>query len=387
MNDDRFTVRSGTSEAFRETARSRRVALLLPDMGGGGAERVALTLAEYFVAAGHEVDLVLMRAEGALLAALPAGIHLVDLGTSRIRSAIPAFARYLKERQPQAVQVSMWPLTIAAIVARALAGSSTRIVTSDHTILSKQYPRSRPLIHAFLKWSVRLLYPRAEARVMVANEAADDLARLSGLDRSAIEVIYNPVAGPPANLQPRPDIDRLWGDAETRIITVGSLKGEKNHPLLVRAFARAFRGPRARLMIVGEGPLREQLEQTIEAEDVREQVVLPGFTSDPWPFYASADLFVMSSDFEGYPLVLVEALRSGLRIVSTDCRSGPREILDGGRFGTLVPVGDEAALADAMRARLAEPIDRAALQAQAEALSGRQTCERYLRLMLDAVPA
>ncbi|WP_263854050.1 glycosyltransferase [Sphingomonas parva] len=348
---------------------------------------MALTLAEYFVAAGHEVDLVLMRAEGALLAALPAGIHLVDLGTSRIRSAIPAFARYLKERQPQAVQVSMWPLTIAAIVARALAGSSTRIVTSDHTILSKQYPRSRPLIHAFLKWSVRLLYPRAEARVMVANEAADDLARLSGLDRSAIEVIYNPVAGPPANLQPRPDIDRLWGDAETRIITVGSLKGEKNHPLLVRAFARAFRGPRARLMIVGEGPLREQLEQTIEAEDVREQVVLPGFTSDPWPFYASADLFVMSSDFEGYPLVLVEALRSGLRIVSTDCRSGPREILDGGRFGTLVPVGDEAALADAMRARLAEPIDRAALQAQAEALSGRQTCERYLRLMLDAVPA
>jgi glycosyltransferase involved in cell wall biosynthesis len=167
-----------------------------------------------------------------------------------------------------------------------------------------------------------------------------------------------------------------------RIITVGSFKEQKNHALLIRSFARAFRDRVARLMILGEGPLRPQLEELARAEGVADQVLMPGFTTDPWPYYASADLFVLSSDYEGYPLVLIEAMRSGLSIVSTDCESGPREILEEGKYGTLVGCGDAEALAAAMEEALRRPTDPAALQARAEAISGQGTSDRYLELML-----
>jgi glycosyltransferase involved in cell wall biosynthesis len=124
------------------------------------------------------------------------------------------------------------------------------------------------------------------------------------------------------------------------------------------------------------------LEPLVQSEGMAGQILLPGFTTDPWPHYASADLFALSSDYEGYPLVLIEALRCGLPIVSTDCESGPREILGGGRFGTLVPVGDEVALAEALKQALAQPRDAAALRARAEQLSGQSTSDRYLELML-----
>jgi glycosyltransferase involved in cell wall biosynthesis len=138
-------------------------------------------------------------------------------------------------------------------------------------------------------------------------------------------------------------------------------------------------------MILGEGALRRELEILAGELGVGGQVLLPGFAADPWPYYASADLFALSSDYEGYPLVLIEALRSGLPVVSTDCESGPREILDGGRYGTLVPVGDEQGLAEALWGGLAGRHDAAALRARAEALSGQSTSDRYLELMLGAI--
>jgi glycosyltransferase involved in cell wall biosynthesis len=359
----------------------RRLALILPDFRGGGAERVALRLAEDFLRAGHDVDLVLMEKRGELLELVPPSVRIIDLASPRIRNAVRPLVRYFREAQPHAVQVSMWPLTIATILAHRLARSKARVITSDHAALSKQYP-PKTRAHRALAWSVRAFYPLADARIMVAHEAADDLARLSGLDRNLLEVVYNPVSAPPADLVVPPALEAAWGGASKRIINVGSFKDQKNQLLLIRSFARAFRGTAVKLMILGEGPFRPALEALRAELGVEDQILLPGFTTDPWPYYASADLFALSSDYEGYPLVLIEALRAGVPIVSTDCESGPREILDGGRYGTLVPVGDEEAFAHAMAAALERPVDREALRARAEALSGQGPSDRYLELML-----
>jgi glycosyltransferase involved in cell wall biosynthesis len=289
--------------------------------------------------------------------------------------------RYFRNSPSDAVQVRMWPLTVAAIIARRLAQSRARLVVSDHTTVSKHLA-CRPRTLAMLGRSIRLFYPWADACVTVSEAAAWDLAQISGLERAEWNVIYNPVDAPPPNASSLPEIEALWGDAGGRIITVGSLKEEKNQRLLLRSFARLRKRRAAKLMIVGAGPLEDELKRQAVSLGVADHVIFAGFVAQPWGHYLSADLFVLSSDYEGYPNVLVEAMRCGIAVVSTDCESGPREILDGGRFGRLVPVGDEAALAEAMAAELDAPHSADSVRERAEALSGAGTIQRYLDLLI-----
>jgi glycosyltransferase involved in cell wall biosynthesis len=358
----------------------KRLAFLLPDMRGGGAERVALKLIEDFVALGHRVDLVLMAAEGDLIPLLPPGVRVIDLGAARIRDVLLPLRRYLRREKPDAIQISMWPLTVIGILAHRLARSRARLVVSDHIMLSRQYALGR-LGSKLLGLSIRLFYPMADARVVVSKQAGDDLARLSGIARDSIELIYNPVAVPPAGSGTTAEIEKLWSTRDARILTVGSLKEQKNHQLLIRSFAQLLRSKPAKLMILGEGDQRGPLAALAEAEGVADKMLMPGFTADPWPFYSSADLFVLSSDYEGFGLVLVEAMRSGVPVVSTDCEAGPREILADGAYGRLVPCGDVEALAEAMRQALDNPSDAQALKARAEEISGPRSSARYLELM------
>jgi glycosyltransferase involved in cell wall biosynthesis len=331
--------------------------------------------------AGYRVELLLMRKEGELLDLLPREIEIIDLKAPKVRNAIGPLVRYFRERPPHAIQIRMWPLTVAGLIARRLSRARVRVVVSDHATLSHQYG-DKPAAFALLRLTTRLFYPGADARLVVADGAADDLARLSGIDRSTIEVIYNPVPAPPAGTCTTPEIEALWGGREPRILTVGSLIEAKNHALLVRSFARLRKSRPAKLMILGEGGSRAATAALAAAEGVANDVVMPGFALDTWPFYASADLFVLTSNYEGYPNVIVEAMRSGLPIVSTDCVSGPREILQDSEYGTLVPPGDEAALARAMADALDAPRDPDRLRRRAEELSGETTTERYLKLLL-----
>lgn len=360
----------------------RRFSFLLPCMRGGGAERVALCLIGDCLAAGHEVDLVLMQAEGELLPLVPPEVRVVDLGAKRVRSVLAPFRAYLRERQPEAVHIMMWPLTIAGIIACRLAGTNTRIITSEHSTIGREYGASRRS-RAVLSLTTRIFYPKAFKVLCVSNESADDLARVSGLDRAAIEVIYNPVATPTFPIAIPPSIDAQWGEDCVRILTVASLSPAKNQAMLIRAFARFAQRRPAKLIIVGEGELRDELKQVATAEGVADCVIMPGFTLDPWPYYASADLFVLSSDYEGFSLVIVEAMRCGLNVVSTDCLSGPRELLNGGEYGALTETGNDAKLAEAMEAMIDNPIASEKLQARAELVSGPATSARHLAVMAD----
>lgn len=357
-----------------------RMAFLLPDMRGGGAERVALKLLQEFVARGYAVDLLLSEEGGELLPLLPPEVRVIDLRAPRIRYNLRPLIRYLRRHRPAALQVSMWPLTIIGIIARMIARVPTRVVVSDHAVLSRQY-ESRPRSLKALAFTVRRFYPLAAGRVVVSAGAAEDLAALSGIDRTSLTVIGNPIS-PPAEAGPDPRAEQLWRPGHARIISVGALKEEKNQALLIAAFAALRKNRPATLTILGEGALRGQLEAQVAQAGVAGEVNLPGYVADPFPYLRSADLFVLSSDHEGFGNVLVEALYAGLRVVSTDCPGGPRDILEGGIHGRLVPCGDARALAEAMAAALAEPADPERHRARGLQLSGPHVIDKYLDLML-----
>ena len=357
-----------------------RIALLIPDMRGGGAERVALTLIQEFIARGHQVDLVLLKARGELLPLLSGGVRIIDLQADRIRRAIIPLQRYLRAEQPSALLAMMWPMPVIAVISRILAGSKTRMVASDHGILSQHY-QQQPAKLAALWLTIRIFYSMADRRVAASAAIADDLARVSGLSRARIDVIANPIETPPAQIPVSTEIEAQWHAGGPRILSVGSLKPEKDQKLLLSAFAELTRFRDASLLILGEGPLRKDLEARANQLGIADRVAMPGFRHDPWPYYASADIFVLASRSEGFGNVLVEAMAVGLPVVSTDC-AGPREVLDEGRYGQLTAVGDVGALAAGMSDALAHRGDAEARRERARQFRPELAADRFLELLL-----
>lgn len=357
---------------------AKRISLILPDLGGGGAEGVALTLAQDMLDAGHELDFVLIGSGGELLPLVPARARVFELRATRIRNGLVPLVRYFRARKPNAAQAFMWPVTVLAILAHRLAGAPGGLVVSDHTTLSQHY-RERGRFHrTLLKATVRMLYRLANARIMVSQDAADDLARTTGIDRSSLTVIYNPVVKPAESI---PRADDEWQPEGVRLLSVGALKASKNYSLLLGAFAKVAARRQAQLMILGDGPLRIELLQCAAELGVADRLMMPGFVLDPWPYYASADLFVLSSNYEGFGNVLVEAMLAGLPIVSTDCKSGPSEILEDGRYGKLVPVGDVESLSRAILESLDSSIDPQIMRRRAKHLFAG-SLDQYRSVML-----
>lgn len=360
------------------------VAILLPNMRSGGAERVALNLANRFSKMGINVDLVLMNACGELLPELSDGIRIVDLSAQRMRGVFLPLLRYLKARRPMALLVMMWPLTVIAISAAMFCPKSLRVVVSDHNALSRSTASTNGLRRWLLKHSIRWLYPKAAAVVVVSQGVADDMVQLTGLQTDSITKIYNPVSrgALPAPLSTNDTVGGWRHPGHKHVITVGTLKPQKDHNTLLMAFSKLRKNIPAKLLILGDGPLRSFVLSRAEQLGISDDVFLHGFVRDPYPFYLASDLFVLSSAYEGFGNVLVEALECGLSVVSTDCIAGPREILADGKFGQLVPVNDPESLASAMEAALSEPVDKEALKSRARHFSIERSADQYLKLLL-----
>lgn len=359
-----------------------KIALLLPHLAAGGAERVAVNLANSFVQRGYALEMVLLSATGELLKDLRPEITVVDLQVQRLRWALPALVRYLRQARPAVLLACMWPLTVIALWARTLARVPTRVVVAEHTTWSRdeiaRLPWGRWKVGTTMHWA----FPGADGILAVSMGAADDLARFARLDRQAITVIYNPVVGeakPPASASLAPA--GWWTGQHRRLLAVGTLKAIKDYTTLLQAFARLRQHVDARLLILGEGECRAALEAQARQLGIDASVYMPGFRQDPSPYYQHADLHVLSSTGEGLPTVVIEALAAGTPVVSTDCLSGPREILSDGQFGRLVPVGDAAALAVAMAGALAATHDREALRARAQDFSIVKAVDQYEALL------
>jgi glycosyltransferase involved in cell wall biosynthesis len=356
------------------------ISLALPKVSTGGAEIVNMTLAEQFLSRGFRVDIVAGRDDPESRFLVPPAARYVAFEATRSRNFLLPFARYLRSERPDVVIASMWPFTTTCVLARRLAGSATRMIVCEHNTLSLQYGDWGPAHRLMLKASVALTYPLAHARVAVSMGVADDLAALSGISRDSISVIYNPLSTRPEAATDGAEAEAVWGGWRgSRIITVGRFKAQKNHALLVRAFKKMLAVHDARLLILGTGELAEATAAVARAEGVAEKVLMPGATTDPTPYYRSADLFVLSSDREGFGNVIIEALACGVPVVSTNCRSGPSEILENGRYGHLVPVGDEIALARAMVESLSVRHDRATLKRRAAEFAPELIAEQYMK--------
>jgi glycosyltransferase involved in cell wall biosynthesis len=361
---------------------TKYIAILLPDLGIGGAERVSLDLAREFVRLGHKVDIVLMRKFGELLKEAPDGVDVIDLKAPQSRKIFKPLAAYLKQRRPDVLLANLWPLTAVAIAVVKLSRSLTRVVTVDHATLSIQYSDWGLVNWLALRGSIGLVYPFANARIAVSHGAATDVAALGARQPDFVDVVFNPVRKPLDNEGAKVEAERAWdGWRGPRLITVGTLKKVKNHALLLRAFKAFLKFRDARLMILGSGPLSDETALLARELDIAEKVIMPGANRWPGPFYFSADLFVLSSDYEGLGNVVIEALACGLPVVSTDCKYGPSEILDNGRFGLLTPVGDADALAGAMLQSLDKSHDRDALRRRAADFLPEIAAAKYLKIM------
>lgn len=366
-----------------ETTSLGQIAILLPDLRGGGAERVCIYLANEFVARGLRVDMVLMQATGQLTGLLDPRVRMIDLQASRVRNAFVPLAGYLRKERPAAVLANMWPLPIAALAARLLARRRVRVVGVEHTTWSRSELYANGWTRLQIRWSMRWLYRWLDAVVAVSVGAAADLVRIGAVNRSILRVIYNPISRSMAAFPGLAELPHAWRDATgDRILAVGTLKAIKDFPTLLHAIAKLRQKRDARLVILGDGDERPALEQLTASLGLQGTVTMPGFVSDTRQYYAAANVFVLSSTGEGFGNVIVEALEQGTPVVSTDCPSGPREILEDGKYGTLVPVGDVDALAKAMDEALSREHDRDALKRRAQDFSVEKAADAYLDLLL-----
>lgn len=337
----------------------RKVAIYLPSLEGGGAERVTVTLANAFAERGVAVDLVLPAATGPYRSHVSPAVNIVDLEASRVLASTPKLVSYLRRERPAAMLSVMNHANVVAVAARALARVPTRVVVSEHNTLSTAAMNGRSWRDRAQPALMKFFYRVADGVVGVSNGVSDDLARAIRLPRSRITTVYNPIDARQISLKSQGEVEHPWfapGQPPV-IVGIGRLTPQKNFSHLLASFAqlRSIRGEGVRLMILGEGELRAELEQQIEASGLKDCVSLPGFVSNPFAYLRSSALFVLSSAWEGLPTVLIEAMSCGARVVSTDCPSGPAEILENGKWGRLVPMNDVNALSEAMHFALNDP--------------------------------
>jgi glycosyltransferase involved in cell wall biosynthesis len=361
-------------------------ALLLPSFHGGGLERVMLNIADGLVAQGLAADLVVAWPKGSYADQVPRGVRVVPLEAPRMLRAMPPLVAYLRRERPRSLLAGLDYANVLAIWARRLASVPTRVVVSSHKDFTLSVGRS-PLRRErwLLPTAVRLSYPMAEAVVSVSDDLADDLARVARIPRSRITVIHNPIVTEELLAAARAPIEHPWfaDGGPPVLLAAGRLTAQKDYPTLLRAFRTAREARALRLVVLGEGEERGRLEALARELGVAPEVDFAGFVANPYAFMARASLFVVSSAWEGLPTVMVEAMACGAPVVSTDCPSGPGEILERGRYGRLVAVGDAAALAGAMLATLDDPPPPELLRRRAGEFGPEQAIERF-RAVLEA---
>lgn len=333
-----------------------RISLFLPSLRGGGAERVMLNLARGFAERGYEVDLVLAKAEGPYLSQVPDNIRVIDLKSPRVLYSLPGLIRYLRQERPHALLSALDHANVIALWAKKLSRVPTRVVVSVHSTISKASANPRSLREKLTPLFIRIFYTWADAVVAVSRGVADDLIKLTKLPQEKVHIIYNPVVTSELFAKAEEPLDHPWfGPGEPPVIlSVGRLTPAKDYSTLIRAFDLVRKEMPVRLMILGEGEERPKLEALIRELKLEKDVALPGFVDNPYKYMKHATVFVLSSQWEGLPTVLIEALALGVPVVSTDCPSGPREILNNGEYGRLVALGNEKELAQNIKATIRE---------------------------------
>lgn len=363
------------------------LAIFAATSGHSGVDRIIANLLPELDRAGIRVDLLRIRDHGPYPEQIPLGTRIVNLGSRHVATSLPALVRYLRAVRPPVILSDKDRVNRTVLRARALARSGTRCAVRLGTTVSVNLV-AKARLEAWLQRRSMKRYGRADMIIVPSEGAADDLAAVSGIERQRIHVLPNPVVGADLAARTADPPPHPWlADTESPVIMgVGSLSARKDYATLMRAFARVRERRRCRLIVLGRGPEKERLLALAADLGVGADVTLPGFADNPYAWMARARVFAHSSRWEGLGIVLVEALALGLPIVATDCPSGPSEVLDRGRFGRLVPVGDPAAMSAALEDALDAPDDPATLRRAARRFRIDVTASAYIDA-LGLVPA
>jgi glycosyltransferase involved in cell wall biosynthesis len=360
------------------------IAVYLHTLYNGGVERVMFNIIRDLLNRGIAVDLVLdFLIYSPFEELLPPGARMINLGVRSSVQRLPRLIRFLRSNKPQALLSATHFANETACLATKVTGGKTRLIVSEHTNLSADIRDSRGKARRrLLPLTTRWLYPLADAIVAVSDGVADDMCRVSGLARNRVHTIYNPIDFKNLSDMAKESLNEPWfapGEPPV-ILAMGRLEAQKNFPNLLYAFAAVRRSRPARLLILGEGSERDRLTSLVGELGMEQDVSFPGFVTNSAAYIANSAVFAMSSSWEGMPVALIEALALGIPVVSTDCPSGPAEVLDRGTYGELVPMNDSAALAEAILRLLAgakKPVPRCWL-AQFDSST---ITDRYLELM------
>ncbi len=333
----------------------KHIALFIPTLGGGGAERVTIALARGFADRGYRVSFVVANATGILANEVPLNVTVVDLKVGRVLLAVKQLPDWLKKERPDILISSQGHANIAAFVSNKLAGTPSRLIVREVSTPSVNLSHLTGWNAWFWRVITGYVYERADVVVAVSHGVAEDLRAYVARGLPNLRVIYNPVLVDDIDNKANEKVEHPWfqpGHSIPVVLAVGRLTEAKNYPLLINAFSLLLKQQPARLIILGEGEQRPMLEKLINTLGIVDDVSMPGFDSNPFKYMARASVYVMSSDWEGLPGALIQALHLCGNVVSTDCPSGPREILANGLYGALVPVNDANALADAIKLKL-----------------------------------
>ncbi|MCT9809658.1 glycosyltransferase [Acidovorax sp. Be4] len=361
------------------------VAIFIPSLRGGGAERIMVTLANAIAARGFKVDLVLATAQGPYLRDVSPAVSVIDLKAERVSKALWPLVRYLRRERPQAMLSAMGHANVIALLARKLARVPVRAVVSERGLISGEHAIAKGAVAHVNYKLIRLLYPGADGICTVSQAASKDLATFARLPLLQVQTIYNPFDLSRIAQQAVEPLAHPWFEPGQPpvLLAIGRMNEAKDFPILIRAFAQLRQHRAARLVILGEGELRPELESLLRQLNLgTDTVQMPGFVPNPYAWLSRSSLFVLSSRREGLPGALIEAMACGTPVVSTNCLSGPDEILEGGRWGKLVPVGDVDALAVAMAATLDTPEEqRPDVRHRAADFEQERAVDAYLHLL------
>ncbi|HEV7588503.1 MAG TPA: glycosyltransferase [Longimicrobium sp.] len=365
------------------------VLFFAPSIGGGGAERHLVRVARHLDPARFRASVAVSRGGGSYEGELGDHVAYHVLGARRMLAAIRPLARLIGAERPDVVCSFLDPANVVALAAARLAGTpAARVLGVQNTVSESLADGVR---HGVIRRAIPRLYAGADAVVALAPGVADDLVRLAPGLRGQVRVIPNAGYDDGALAAGREPLEAAHAVSRPLLVACGRLTRQKDHATLLGAFARVRREhPSATLWIVGEGELRGELEADVAARGLSGAVWLPGFQPNPYPFMRAADVFVLSSRWEGFGNVVVEAMALGAPVVATDTH-GPRAILEEGVSGLLVPPGDEGRLADALLRLLADPALGRALAAagaeRARAFAAPAVAARYGALFAEVAAA
>lgn len=360
-----------------------RILLVTPALNApNGLSRNVAWLTEALLKAGNAVAFAALAAKGTPAYPVPAGAEVCPLRAGRSGGYVESLARLIHERQPGALIAFGHALNVSAIRARRAAKAAIPLAVTTTEVLSL-YLGARPKMLSQVTRQIQRWYPEADAVVALSSGVAEDLTRTTGLGAERLRVIPNAVDCEAVRRLAPEEPDHPWfrGEGPPLVLGVGRLIPQKRYGLLLRNFAKVRARREARLIVLGDGPMRRPLEKLVGKLRLDDAVRLPGHTSNPFACMARAAAFAHVSRWESFGSVLVEALACGTPVVAVDCPGAPRDILGRGRYGRLVPEGDEPALQRALLEALEARPDRDALRRRADDFAAPLIAGQWLSLL------